>query len=294
MNRRQPQSTSSAPYANHTARARAAPRNSCVRAGSARFAPHAPRPTPAVRTSTAPHQIGYPSIPCPSSVTNTTAVPATATPAQRASRPRSRSSMIQRNPAGANSSRSTSGSESNEIGPAAASPAFRRPTGPPAVHGSAAGPNSGVRVSHSTAAPYAPATKKLGTPRYDRAPFAATTAAINRATAPAPTSAPSVLVVTSTMLAVLTGENTCRPSTVALSARPTSVARRISARTAPERDVTTHTAPRPAKRTVFRRPSIASRHPSEGVKARASRAPAAVRSGEGWSWVRVASRTTAT
>src|SRR5437868_1992716 len=132
---------------------------------------------------------------------------------------------------------------------------------PPAIHGGAAGPNSGARASHSTAAPYAPATKKLGTPRYDRAPHAATTAAINRATAPAPTSAPSVLVVTSTMLAVRTGENTCRPSTVALSARPTSVARRISARTAPEGDVTTHTAPRPAKRTVFRRPSIASRHP---------------------------------
>src|SRR5207248_3440496 len=182
-------------------------------------------------------------------------------------------------PAGAHSSRSTSGSESNEIGPAAASAALRRPRGPPAVHGSAAGPNKGVSASHSAAPPYAAARRKVGTPRYDRAPFAATTAAINNATAAAPTSAPSVLVVTSTMLAVRTGENTCSPSTVALSVSPTTVACRISARTLPDRDVTTHTAPSPANNTVFRNPSIASRQPRDGVKARASRSAAAERSG---------------
>src|SRR5207237_1969629 len=99
-----------------------------------------------------------------------------------------------------------------EAAPVARNAALNRPTGPPAVHGSAAGPNSGVRASHSTAPPYAPASRKVGTPRYDRAPFAATTAAINSATAAAPPSAPSVLVVTSTMLAVRTGENTCSPS----------------------------------------------------------------------------------
>src|SRR5437763_125972 len=201
--------------------------------------------------------------PSPRATANHPPAPAPAPPTHPASRPLSRSSMTNRNPAGANSSRSTSGSESNEIGPAAASAALRRPRGPPAVHGSAAGPNKGVSASHSAAPPYAAARRKVGTPRYDRAPFAATTAAINRATPPAPSSAPSVLVVTSTMLAVRTGENTCSPSTVALSASPTSVDRRISARTLPDRDDTTHTAPSPANSTVLRRPSIASRQPSE-------------------------------
>src|SRR5205807_8594753 len=150
---------------------------------------------------------------------------------------------------------------------------FSRPTGPPAIHGSAAGPNKGVSASHSTAPPYAAARRKIGTPRYDRAPFAATTAAINRATPPAPSSAPSVLVVTSTMLAVRTGENTCSPSTVALNTSATSVARQISARTLPEGELTTHTTPRPPNSAALRRPSIASRQPREGVNARSSRPP---------------------
>jgi hypothetical protein len=96
------------------------------------------------------------------------------------------------------------------------------------------------------------------------------------------------------MLAVRTGENTCNPSTVALSASPTSVARRISARTLPDRVVITHTAPSPAKSTVFRRPSIASRQPRDGVKARARRSTAAGRSGAKRRSVSVASRTIAT
>ena len=110
----------------------------------------------------------------------------------------------------------------------------------------------------------------------------------------APPSAPSVLVVTSTMLAVRTGEKTCSPSTVALSASATSVARQISARTRPEGDVTTHTTPSPPNSAALRRPSIASRQPREGVNARASRWRAAARSGEKWSSVTVATSTTAT
>ena len=98
--------------------------------------------------------------------------------------------------------------------------------------------------------------------------------------------------MTSTRLAVRTGEETCSPSTVTLSPSPTSVARWISPLSSPETDVTTQTAPSPAKSAKFRRASVASRQPSESVMARANRCPAAPRSGEKSSCVRVASRTT--
>src|SRR5439155_14038120 len=80
----------------------------------------------------------------------------------------------------------------------------------------------------------------------------------------APASAPSVLVVTSTRLAIRTGEKICSPSTVTLSPRPTSVARWISSPTLPEMDVTTQTAPSPAKSVRLRRASIASRPAERG------------------------------
>src|SRR5690242_15446772 len=59
-------------------------------------------------------------------------------------------------------------------------------------------------------------------------------------------------------------------------------------------DVTTHTAPRPPNRAMFRSPSIRSCQLKEGVKARARRSPAASRSGEKCRSIAVASRTTAT
>ncbi len=103
-----------------------------------------------------------------------------------------------------------------------------------------------------------------------------------------------MLVVTSTMLAVRIGEKTCSPSTVTLNPNPTTVARSISTRTLPERDVKTHATPSPANNTVLRNPSMASRQPGDGVNARRSRWAAALRSGEKWSCITVASRTIAT
>ena len=96
------------------------------------------------------------------------------------------------------------------------------------------------------------------------------------------------------MLAVRLGENTCVPSTIALSRQPIITALRTSARTLPDTDVETQTAPNPAKRSTFLIPSIASRQPSVGSIERARRCAAAAMSLERCRFVSVASATTAT
>ena len=120
------------------------------------------------------------------------------------------------------------------------------------------------------------------------------TLAATVAMAMAPIEAPAVLVARSMMLAVRTGEKTWRPSTVALTESPISVARRISSRMFPCGEVTTQRTPSPAKSVRFRSPSMASLHPSPGAKARVRRTEAAARSGEKFSSERVATRMMAT
>src|SRR5438552_5477403 len=278
------------------ARARAQPRSACRRGGSQRWAAQAPAPTATAWVAAASHRIESANVPWMSSAANASPAPTPATAGQtRRSLPtRSSSHVATRTPAGAYSNTSKSGTSPGRSGTERSSAVSSSVTGPPSTPGSRSDRNNGVIASHSVARAYAPARRNVGTPRRKCPSLARTTAVTSSAIARAPPQAPSVLVVTSTMLAVRTGENTCSPSTVALNTSATSVARQISARTLPEGELTTHTTPRPPNSAALRRPSMASRQPREGVNARASRWAAAARSAENSSCVTVATRTTAT
>src|SRR5438128_1910570 len=278
------------------ARARAQPRSAFRSDGSQRWAAQAPAPTATAWVAAASHRIESPNVPWMSSAANASPAPTPATAGQtRRSLPtRSSSHVATRNPAGAYSNTSKSGTSPGRSGTERSSIVSSSVSGPPSTPGSRSDRNNGVTASHSVARAYAPARRNVGTPRRKCLSLARTTAVTSSAMMRAPPQAPSVLVVTSTMLAVRTGETTCSPSTVALSASATSVARQISARTRPEGELTTHTTPSPPNSAALRRPSIASRQPREGVNARASRWRAAARSGEKWSSVTVAMSTTAT
>src|SRR5438552_4030931 len=278
------------------ARARGQPRSAFRSDGSQRWAAQAPAPTATAWVAAASHRIESPNVPWMSSAANASPAPTPATAGQtRRSLPtRSSSHVATRNPAGAYSNTSKSGTSPGRSGTERSSIVSSSVSGPPSTPGSRSDRNNGVTASHSVARAYAPARRNVGTPRRKCLSLARTTAVTSSAMMRAPPQAPSVLVVTSTMLAVRTGENTCSPSTVALSASATSVARQISARTRPEGELTTHTTPSPPNSAALRRPSIASRQPREGVNARASRWRAAARSGEKWSSVTVAMSTTAT
>src|SRR2546426_166288 len=276
--------------------ARAQPRSACRRGGSQRWAAQALAPTATAWVAAASHRIESANVPWMSSAANASPAPTPATAGQtrRALPTCSSSHVATTNPAGAYSSRSNRGTSPGRSGTERSSIASSSVSGPPSTPGSRSDRNNGVTASHSVARPYAPARRNVGTPNRKCPSLARTTAVTSRAMARGPPQAPSVLVVTSTMLAVRTGEKICSPSTVALSPNATSVARQISARTLPEGELTTHTTPRPPNSAALRRPSMASRQPREGVNARANRWAAAARSGENSSCVTVATRTTAT
>src|SRR2546421_7960634 len=278
------------------ARARGQPRSAVRSTGSQRWAAQAPAPTATACVAAASHRIESPNVPWMNSAANASPAPTPATAGQtrRPLPTRSISHVTTRNPAGAYSNTSSSGTSPGRIGSERSSAVSSSVSGPPSTPGSRSDRNNGVSASHSTARVYAPVRRNVGTPSRKCPSLARTTAVTSSAIARAPPQPPSALVVTSTMLAVRTGENTCSPSTVALSASATSVARQISARTLPEGEVTTHTTPRPPNSAALRRPSMASRQPREGVRPRASRWAAAARSGEKSSCVTVATTTTAT
>src|SRR5204862_473129 len=179
---RHPQRTSSPAYVAMAARARAQPRSASRSDGSQRWAAQAPAPTTRAWVAVASHRIESPNAPWISSAANASPAPAPATAGQMR-RPlpiRSISSVTTRNPAGANSNTSSSGTSPSRSGTDRSSAVSNILKGPPSIPGSRSDRNNGVTASHRVARAYAPASRNVGTPRRKCPPLARTTAVTSR------------------------------------------------------------------------------------------------------------------